>query len=230
MLVTEILQEQASGLVVAHDSDRQNVHSQVGKIVDGIRSAAGQDRALAMLQDQHRSFARHARDFAEDEFVGHKIAEHSDGDLRETPRRFSSAARLLWDAWSYALPCNHASRYDTDSLMRGVFVLRSCASMVSRALAASASSIELEPRPAAAARKGTAQVDGVFFGGDKTSGLAALLQFEQLADVFFVIGVMIAIKGLGGGLDIRRPQLQQKILRPRNRTKYNRPRRHCLGQ
>ena len=83
MLVAESLEQQAAGLVVADDADRQHVDAQVGEIIDGIGSAAGHDAAFAMLENQHRSLARNARDFAENKFVGHQVAEHGDGDLGE---------------------------------------------------------------------------------------------------------------------------------------------------
>ena len=78
-------QQQLSRLIVAHDSNRQDVHSEVGKIVDGIRAAARNHRAITVLQDQHGRFARDPRNLAEDEFVGHQVREHGD---RELGKRF----------------------------------------------------------------------------------------------------------------------------------------------
>ena len=77
------LQQHPSRLVVTNGADRQHVHSQVGQIVDRVGSAARHHGAFAMLQDQHRSLARHARDFSIHEFVGHQVPQHRDGDLGE---------------------------------------------------------------------------------------------------------------------------------------------------
>ena len=70
------------------------------------------------------------------------------------------------------------------------------------------------------------QVDGVFLGGDEASSLAAVLQVEQLADIFLGIRVMIAIEGFGYWFDIGGPQLQNKILRTGDPAKHDRTRRN----
>ena len=48
------------------------------RFITALAAAAGNNGALAMLQDEHRRFARDARDLAEDEFVGDQIGQ--DGD------------------------------------------------------------------------------------------------------------------------------------------------------
>ena len=85
--MAESAQQQLSRLVVAHDSNRQDVHSEVGEVVDGIRAAAGNHLAIAVLQNQHGRFARDARNLAEHEFVGDQVRE--DGD-RELGKRFDN--------------------------------------------------------------------------------------------------------------------------------------------
>ena len=79
-------------------------------------------------------------------------------------------------------------------------------SMVSTALAASTSSILTGTTASGvSADQIRPQIHRIFFGGHKTSRLAALLQFEQLSHVPLAIRVMIAIKRLCHRFDIRRP-------------------------
>ena len=81
--MTEIPQQEPTSFVVAHDTDRENVDSKIGKIVGGIGCAARQDSAVAVFQDQYRRFARHARDFAKYKLVGHEVAQHRYRDVGE---------------------------------------------------------------------------------------------------------------------------------------------------
>ena len=90
-LVAERFDQQAAGLVVAHDADGQNIDVEVGEIIDGIGTAARNDRSLAMLEDQHGRFARDAGDFAVDEFVGDQVGEHGDGDFGKRLKNFLEA-------------------------------------------------------------------------------------------------------------------------------------------
>ena len=82
-LVAKIFQQQPPRFIVAHNAHGQDIHSQIRQVICGVGSAAGHHGAFAVLQDQHRRFARHARNFAEDELVGHQIAQHRDGELGE---------------------------------------------------------------------------------------------------------------------------------------------------
>src|ERR1700688_1038157 len=81
VFMTKTFQEQAASLIVAHHSHRQNIDAQVRKIIDRVGPSARHEAALPMLQDQHRRFSRDARDFPKNEFVGHQVADHGDGDL-----------------------------------------------------------------------------------------------------------------------------------------------------
>ena len=81
VLVTEGPDKKAARFVLSDDPDRQNVNFQVGKVVNSIRAAAGDDGALAMLEDEDGGFARDARNLAVDELVGNKVGERSDGHL-----------------------------------------------------------------------------------------------------------------------------------------------------
>jgi len=65
----------------ANDAYRQDVHSEVGEVVDGIRASARNDLAVAMLQDEHGRFARDARNLAEHELVGYQIRKNRNGEL-----------------------------------------------------------------------------------------------------------------------------------------------------
>ena len=81
--MAEGAEQQAPGIVVADNSNRKHVDAEIGKIVDRVGAAAGDDGALAMPQDEHRRLAGDARNFAEDKFVRDHVAEHRHGDARE---------------------------------------------------------------------------------------------------------------------------------------------------
>src|SRR2546427_10109483 len=68
-----------------------------------------------------------------------------------------------------------------------------------------------------------AQVDGVFFCGDKAVGFALRAKFDQVRYVALGIEVVIAIEGFGGRFDTCGAELHQEILWARNTTKHNRP-------
>ena len=56
--VAKTAEQQASGLVVANNADRKNVHAEIGKVVDRIGSAARDHRTFAVTEDEHGGFAR----------------------------------------------------------------------------------------------------------------------------------------------------------------------------
>ena len=87
-------EQQASRLVVAHHAHRQHGDAQRGQVVNRVATAAGNHGALAVLEDQHRRFARDAGDFAVDEFVGHQIGDHRDGEAREGVHDLAQALEL----------------------------------------------------------------------------------------------------------------------------------------
>jgi len=49
--------------------------------MDCVRAAPRKHAALAVLEDKDRGFPRNPGDLAENEFVGHQIAKHSDRDV-----------------------------------------------------------------------------------------------------------------------------------------------------
>src|SRR5213593_1091350 len=79
-------------------------------------------------------------------------------------------------------------------------------------------------------RKKFAQVDGVFFCGDKATGFALRAKFDQVRYIALGIGVMIAIECFGGRFDTCGAELHQEILWARNTTKHNRPGGDILGK
>jgi hypothetical protein len=81
--VAERLEQQASGLIVAHDADGQDIDAEVGQIVDGVGAASGHHGAFAIAQDQNRRLPRNSRDLPKDKFVRHQVADYGDGDLGE---------------------------------------------------------------------------------------------------------------------------------------------------
>jgi len=48
-------------------------YSKIGKIVDGVRPAARNHLAITVLQNQHRRFARNARNFAKHKLISDQI-------------------------------------------------------------------------------------------------------------------------------------------------------------
>src|SRR5262249_2040233 len=72
----EGLQQFTTSFVIANDTDRQYIHTEVREIVNRIRSSARHDRTAAMLQDQYRRLTAHPRDLAKNEFVGHQVAQN----------------------------------------------------------------------------------------------------------------------------------------------------------
>jgi len=83
VLVPKTFAAKASRLVVSGYAYGEDVVAEVSEILDGVRSASGEDCSVAVLQDEHGSFAGDTRDFAEDEFVGDQISEDRDGYLGE---------------------------------------------------------------------------------------------------------------------------------------------------
>ncbi len=83
VLVTERFDQQAAWLVIANYTDGQDIDIEGGQIAHGIRAAAWNQRSLAVLQDQDRSFARDTGDFTVDEFVGNQVAQNCDRSFGE---------------------------------------------------------------------------------------------------------------------------------------------------
>lgn len=75
-----------------------------------------------------------------------------------------------------------------------------------------------------------AQVDGVFFCGEKSSRLALLFESEQFADVFLAVGVVIAVERLSGRFDVGGAQLLNKNLGTGDAAEDDRARGHVLGK
>jgi len=95
--VTEIPQQQAARIVVPYNAHRKNVDAEVREIVYRVGATAGDDRPLAMLEDQHRGLARDARNFAEHKFVRHHITEDGNRDARECLDDLPQAAGFFGD-------------------------------------------------------------------------------------------------------------------------------------
>ena len=100
-LLVEAFQQQRAGLVVADHADRKNVDAQRGEVHDGVGAASGNDRALAMLQDQHWGLARNAGDLAEDELVGDQVGQDGDGNFAEGTHDFLPALDVFQGACSF---------------------------------------------------------------------------------------------------------------------------------
>jgi hypothetical protein len=60
LLVTEGTQQKPAGIVIANDSDGQDVDSKVCQVIRGIGAATRNDRAIAVAENQHRRFAGYA--------------------------------------------------------------------------------------------------------------------------------------------------------------------------
>src|ERR1035438_9820537 len=88
--MTKGAQQHPSGLVVPDHSHRQDIHPEIGQIVDRIRAATGNYFAVMMLQNQNGSLARDPGDFAKYKFVRDQIREHRHGELG---KRFNDLAQ-----------------------------------------------------------------------------------------------------------------------------------------
>ncbi len=76
--------QEASALDVgADESDRAGAAAERRDIVRRVPCAAGDDRRRVVFEDQHRRFARDARDFAVDEFVRDQITDDEHPAARE---------------------------------------------------------------------------------------------------------------------------------------------------
>src|SRR5208282_6265207 len=75
----------------------------------------------------------------------------------------------------------------------------------------------------------TAQVYRIFFRGHKTASLTPLSKLEQVTNIFLSVRMVIAKERLRDWIHARSPQLQQKILRPRNPTEHDGPRRQVFS-
>src|SRR5579863_1384357 len=60
------------------------------------------------------------------------------------------------------------------------------------------------------------QIDGIFLGSNKASGLATFPQVDQFTDILLGVRVVVAIKRFGYRIDVCRSQLQNEILRSRD--------------
>ena len=92
LVLAEDLDEGAAGFVVAHHADGQGGDAEGGEVHDGVGSAAGNQGALAMLEDEHRGFAGDAGDLAGDELVGDEVGHDEHAEVGE---RLDDAAQLL---------------------------------------------------------------------------------------------------------------------------------------
>jgi hypothetical protein len=79
----EIVDQRVARGIVADGADGEHPRAEGGKIVGSIGATAGNELRFAMAKNQDGRFARDARNFAELEFVGNKIAEENDGFRRE---------------------------------------------------------------------------------------------------------------------------------------------------
>lgn len=93
--MAEVPQQQAAGIVISKNADRENIHAEISKVVHRIRAAARNDGTLAVAQDEHGSLAGDARDLAENKFVGDHIAKHGDGEARKGLDYFAQVLSFL---------------------------------------------------------------------------------------------------------------------------------------
>ena len=80
---TKVVEQRVARLIIAHDSHGSDVGAERRQVVRGIGAAARHHLLLALLQDQHRRFARDAHDFAVDGLVGDEVSQHDDALARE---------------------------------------------------------------------------------------------------------------------------------------------------
>ena len=67
----------------AHHADEPRAAAERRDVVGGVARAAGDHLGRVVLQDQHRRFARDARDLAVDELVGDDVADDQHAAVRK---------------------------------------------------------------------------------------------------------------------------------------------------
>jgi hypothetical protein len=92
LFVAKGAQQKPASIVVANDSDRQDVNTQISEVIRGIRATTGNNRAFAMAKDEHWGLARHARDFTDHEFIRNHVAQYRDCEPR---KRLDDLAKML---------------------------------------------------------------------------------------------------------------------------------------
>ena len=86
------LEQPIARLVASGERHQPHRSAETGDVVRGIAGAARHDLRGVVLEDQHRRFARHARDAAINEFVGNQITE--DDNALTAERRNQREQRL----------------------------------------------------------------------------------------------------------------------------------------
>ena len=76
------------------DADHDGRAAERRDVAGGVAGAARHDLGRVVVEDQHRRFARHARDLAVDELVGDQVAEHGRPRAGEAVDELEQAARI----------------------------------------------------------------------------------------------------------------------------------------
>src|SRR5215475_14437265 len=71
----KILEKLPAFFIIADDANRNRMCAEGVEIMDCIRAASRNHLRLAVIQNEDRSFARNARDFAVDKYISYEIAE-----------------------------------------------------------------------------------------------------------------------------------------------------------
>ncbi len=81
--LAKVVEQRVARLIIADDPHGSDVGAERRQVVRGVGAAARRHLPLALLQDQHRRFARDAHDFAVDGLVGNEVSQHDDALARE---------------------------------------------------------------------------------------------------------------------------------------------------
>ena len=82
-LSAKMVEDGAAAGIGSEHANGKDAGTEICEIVDGVGCAAWIGFCAAVAQDQHRGFARDARDFARGKFIEHEIADDADGLLRK---------------------------------------------------------------------------------------------------------------------------------------------------
>ena len=118
MFLAKGLDEQSSGFVITDSANGKHVDAEVSEVADRVGSASGNEFALAMLENENGSFARDARNFAEDKFISDEISEDGDGDVGERFHQLAQAI-VLFEMFGHLSLSNPSRRGRTTAKAAG---------------------------------------------------------------------------------------------------------------
>src|SRR5579864_117430 len=91
MFLAERMQQHTACFVVADYTHGEDRYAQIGKVINGVSSAAWNDCAITMAQNEYRRLPRDPGDLAINKLVGNEIAQDGDAELGKLLNDFDEA-------------------------------------------------------------------------------------------------------------------------------------------